>query len=87
MTVGIFDGSGFDAPAPSRKDSFEPAGSSSPTPGSCGDIFATKSDTCSRNSLGKYRRTLKPSDNLLVYFAGHGYLDTDAGEGFVMPRM
>lgn len=31
------------------------------------------------------RRSLGENDNLLVYYAGHGYLDTDADRGFWMP--
>lgn len=30
-------------------------------------------------SISEYRRTLSDSDNLLIYYAGHGYLDRDAG--------
>lgn len=37
------------------------------------------------SALSKYRRTLKASDNLLVYYAGHGYLDEAASEGYWFP--
>lgn len=31
------------------------------------------------------RRTLTDNDNLLIYYAGHGYLDTDSDRGFWLP--
>ena len=31
------------------------------------------------------RRTLTASDNLLIYYAGHGYLDSDSDRGFWLP--
>lgn len=37
------------------------------------------------SALSKYRKTLRPSDNLLVYYAGHGYLDSEVGEGYWFP--
>jgi len=36
-------------------------------------------------ALGKYRRTLTEKDNLLVYYAGHGWLDEAADEGYWLP--
>ncbi len=32
-----------------------------------------------------YRRNLAPESNLLIYYAGHGYLDNDAGEAYWIP--
>lgn len=32
--------------------------------------------------LGKFRRKLTSEDNLLIYYAGHGWLDEDADEGY-----
>ncbi len=37
------------------------------------------------SALSKYRRTLKATDNLLVYYAGHGYLDEEVNEGYWFP--
>lgn len=37
------------------------------------------------SALGKYRKTLKARENLLVYYAGHGLLDKEAGEGYWFP--
>jgi uncharacterized caspase-like protein len=37
------------------------------------------------SALGSYRRSLTKSDNLLVYYAGHGYLDRDVEEGYWFP--
>ena len=37
------------------------------------------------NSLDKYRRKLRDSDNLLIYYAGHGFLDSDAERGYWLP--
>jgi hypothetical protein len=31
------------------------------------------------------RRELKEDDNLIIYYAGHGYLDTDSDRGFWLP--
>jgi len=36
-------------------------------------------------ALGKYRRNLTEKDNLLVYYAGHGWLDEAADEGYWLP--
>lgn len=36
-------------------------------------------------SLGRLRNTLTPRDNLLIYYAGHGWLDTRADEGYWLP--
>lgn len=36
-------------------------------------------------SLGKLRRTLTRNDNLLIYYAGHGWLDAEADTGYWMP--
>ena len=37
------------------------------------------------DALDSYRRTLEESDNLLIYYAGHGYLDTDSDRGYWIP--
>ena len=37
------------------------------------------------SALGKYRRELSRSDNLLIYYAGHGWLDEEANEGYWLP--
>jgi len=36
-------------------------------------------------ALVNYRRTLRPDANLLIYYAGHGILDRDAGEAYWVP--
>jgi hypothetical protein len=36
-------------------------------------------------AFSKLRRLLKKSDNLLVYYAGHGWLDPDSNEGYWLP--
>jgi len=36
-------------------------------------------------SLTRLRRTLGPGDNLLIYYAGHGWLDKDADQGYWLP--
>lgn len=36
-------------------------------------------------ALERYRRELTPRDNLLIYYAGHGWLDEDADEGYWLP--
>ena len=35
--------------------------------------------------LDDFRARLKPADNLLIYYAGHGWLDTEADKGFWLP--
>ena len=37
------------------------------------------------DAFDEYRRTLKESDNLLIYYAGHGYLDVDSDRGYWIP--
>ncbi len=37
------------------------------------------------DELSRLRRKLTPKDNLLIYFAGHGWLDRDAGRGYWLP--
>ena len=44
---------------------------------------ATRSETYS--SLARIRRKVAAKDNLLIYYAGHGWLDKEADEGFWMP--
>jgi len=46
-------------------------------------LNATRSDILL--ALGNYRKTLKSKDNLLIYFAGHGWLDQEADEGYWIP--
>ncbi len=36
-------------------------------------------------SIAELRRKVSHKDNLLIYYAGHGYLDDAAGEGFWLP--
>lgn len=36
-------------------------------------------------TLGTYRRKLTKKDNLLIYYAGHGWLDEDADAGYWLP--
>lgn len=36
-------------------------------------------------ALAELRRELSPSDNLLIYYAGHGWLDEAADEGYWLP--
>jgi uncharacterized caspase-like protein len=35
--------------------------------------------------LAKLRDTLSSKDNLLIYYAGHGFLDAEADEGYWLP--
>ncbi|MFO1286952.1 MAG: caspase family protein [Rubrivivax sp.] len=35
--------------------------------------------------LDEYRSRLEPGDNLLIYYAGHGWLDPEADKGFWLP--
>jgi uncharacterized protein YgiM (DUF1202 family) len=44
---------------------------------------ATRSETYS--SLARIRRKVAAKDNLLIYYAGHGWLDKEADEGYWMP--
>ena len=37
------------------------------------------------DTLSSFRRMLTPSDNLLIYYAGHGWLDVDVGRGYWLP--
>jgi hypothetical protein len=37
-------------------------------------------------ALVAMRRTLSEQDNLLIYYAGHGWLDPEADEGYWLPR-
>jgi len=36
-------------------------------------------------AINSYRRTLTIHDNLLIYYAGHGWLDKDADQGYWLP--
>ena len=44
---------------------------------------ATRADILT--ALRELRQTLRDSDNLLIYYAGHGWLDQDADEGYWLP--
>lgn len=44
---------------------------------------ATRADIV--EALDEYRARLKASDNLVIYYAGHGWLDTEADKGFWLP--
>jgi hypothetical protein len=44
---------------------------------------ATRSDIL--GALAKYRATLKPNDNLLIYYAGHGVVDNVTEQGYWLP--
>lgn len=46
-------------------------------------INATRRDMLS--ALHGMRDVLAPTDNLLVYYAGHGYLDSETNEGYWLP--
>jgi hypothetical protein len=37
------------------------------------------------SSLDRLRAQLTPADNLLIYYAGHGYLDQETGRGYWLP--
>jgi hypothetical protein len=37
------------------------------------------------SALSTYRRTLDPNDNLLIYFAGHGYYDREIDRAYWLP--
>jgi hypothetical protein len=38
-----------------------------------------------RTAMSRYRNLLSRSDNLLIYYAGHGYNDREAGEAYWLP--
>jgi uncharacterized caspase-like protein len=44
---------------------------------------ATRDDML--GALDNVRRALGPQDNLLIYYAGHGFLDSGAGRGYWLP--
>ena len=46
-------------------------------------LDATRTDIL--QALNDARKTLTERDNLLIYYAGHGYLDHDADEGYWLP--
>ena len=46
-------------------------------------LDATRADIL--NALGDFRRSLTPRDNLLIYYAGHGWLDEEADAGYWLP--
>lgn len=46
-------------------------------------INATRADILV--AINSYRRTLTIHDNLLIYYAGHGWLDRDADQGYWLP--
>jgi hypothetical protein len=46
-------------------------------------VDATRADLV--NALHALRSELGPTANLLIYYAGHGYLDEDTGEGYWLP--
>ncbi len=46
-------------------------------------LNATRADVL--ENLNTYRRILTGRDNLLLYYAGHGWLDKDADEGYWLP--
>ena len=46
-------------------------------------LDATRSDILT--ALGRYRKKMSATDNLLVYYAGHGWLDEDADMGYWLP--
>ncbi|HMX27047.1 MAG TPA: caspase family protein [Blastocatellia bacterium] len=37
------------------------------------------------NALNEYRRSLKPDDNLLIYYAGHGHFDDETKKAYWIP--
>jgi len=43
----------------------------------------TRSDVLT--TLNQYRKVLTVKDNLLIYYAGHGWLDTEADQGYWLP--
>ncbi len=46
-------------------------------------LDATRADII--RALDDYRKLLTSKDNLLIYYAGHGYLDTESDRGFWLP--
>jgi len=46
-------------------------------------INATRDETVS--ALSRLRKSISQQDNLLIYYAGHGWLDTEMDEGFWLP--
>jgi hypothetical protein len=46
-------------------------------------LNATRADIM--RAINGYRRRLGPRDNLLIYYAGHGWLDKDADQGYWLP--
>lgn len=38
------------------------------------------------DAFDDYRTALGPQDNLLIYYAGHGWLDEESGRGYWLPR-
>jgi Caspase domain/PDZ domain len=46
-------------------------------------VNASRSDILM--SLSRYRKTLTESDSLLIYYAGHGWLDDQADRGYWLP--
>ncbi len=46
-------------------------------------VDATRADIL--RAINDYRRTLTSRDNLLIYYAGHGWLDKDADQGYWLP--
>ena len=46
-------------------------------------VDATRNQTL--DAFDDLRRTLTDNDNLLIYYAGHGYLDADSDRGFWLP--
>mgnify|MGYP001456305876 FL=1 len=37
------------------------------------------------SAISRLRKTVSPGDNLLIYYAGHGWLDKEMDEGFWLP--
>jgi hypothetical protein len=37
------------------------------------------------NAMSEYRRSLRENDSLLIYYAGHGYLDREADKAYWLP--
>ena len=68
-------------PATTRARS--PKFSSAITDSAYNGFDATRSDIVT--ALNDLRARLTDQDNLLVYYAGHGYLDEDADEGYWLP--